>query len=46
MQRIFVTMATVFCVALLTVVAGCNTMQGIGKDIEAGGKAIEKAAGK
>jgi predicted small secreted protein len=26
--------------------AGCNTMQGIGKDIERGGEAIQEAAGK
>jgi predicted small secreted protein len=25
-------------------VAGCNTVQGIGKDLKDGGKAIEKAA--
>ena len=25
---------------------GCNTMRGAGEDIEQGGKAIEKAAGK
>jgi predicted small secreted protein len=29
--------------AVLTV-AGCNTISGAGKDIEAGGKAIEKSA--
>lgn len=26
------------------VLTACNTVQGIGKDIEAGGKAVEKAA--
>ncbi|MHB8882931.1 MAG: entericidin A/B family lipoprotein [Thermodesulfovibrionales bacterium] len=31
------------CCALL---AGCNTVHGVGKDIESGGKAIEKASGK
>jgi len=30
------------CAALL--LAGCNTVQGVGKDIEKGGQAIEKAA--
>jgi predicted small secreted protein len=26
--------------------AGCNTMEGMGKDIQKGGQAIEKAASK
>jgi len=30
----------------LTLVAGCNTMAGAGEDIQAGGRAIEKAADK
>ena len=30
----------------LALVAGCNTIQGAGKDIAAGGEAIERAAGK
>ena len=25
---------------------GCNTVEGVGKDVKAGGGAIEKAAGK
>jgi predicted small secreted protein len=25
---------------------GCNTVEGVGKDVKAGGSAIEKAAGK
>jgi predicted small secreted protein len=33
-------------IAILTIGAGCNTIQGLGKDIETGGKAIEKASGK
>jgi predicted small secreted protein len=32
--------------AALGVLAGCNTMQGLGKDIQKGGAAIEKAADK
>jgi entericidin B len=28
------------------VVAGCNTVEGVGKDIKKGGEAIEKAAEK
>ena len=27
-------------------VAGCNTVEGVGKDVKAGGQAIEKAADK
>ena len=29
--------------ALLVVLTGCNTVQGIGKDIEKGGEVIQKA---
>ena len=32
-----------FCTLLL---AGCNTVEGLGKDIKKGGEAIEKAAEK
>ena len=31
-------------IAAVLTVAGCNTISGAGKDVEAGGKAIEKAA--
>ncbi len=34
------------CVVSLVFLAGCNTMEGIGKDIKKGGEAIEKAADK
>lgn len=30
----------------LMILAGCNTMEGVGKDIKKGGEAIEKAADK
>ncbi len=30
-------------IAILTL-TGCNTVQGVGKDIQAGGKAVEKSA--
>ncbi len=30
-------------IALLVVLAGCNTVQGIGKEIEKGGEAVQKA---
>jgi entericidin B len=34
--------------ALLSAVllTGCNTLHGVGKDIESGGKAIQKSTGK
>jgi len=30
-------------IGVMFVVAGCNTVQGIGKDIEKGGEAIQRA---
>jgi len=33
-----------FVMAAVTSLMACNTVQGMGKDIERGGKAIEKAA--
>ncbi len=39
MSRILI--AFIACAALLT---GCNTVQGIGKDLKKGGEAIEKSA--
>jgi len=30
-------------VALMVVVAGCNTIQGVGKDIEKAGEAVQKS---
>lgn len=36
--------ALILVLAATLVLAGCNTVQGIGKDIEKGGHAIEKAA--
>lgn len=32
--------------AVLAVMSGCNTIEGVGKDIKKGGEAIEKAAEK
>ena len=34
----------ILMVALALLVAGCNTIQGVGKDVKKGGEAIEKAA--
>ena len=38
--------ATKVAILFLTafVLAGCNTAEGIGKDVQSGGKAIEKSA--
>ncbi len=40
MNRILIMVVT----ALMLTLAGCNTMQGIGEDIESAGKAIKKKA--
>ena len=32
--------------ALFVLLAGCNTIEGVGKDIKKGGEVIEKAADK
>ena len=34
----------ILIIACMTVLVGCNTMQGLGKDIKKAGKAIEEAA--
>ena len=40
-------MKTIFSlVAVLLAVSACNTMEGFGKDVKAGGAAIEKSADK
>jgi entericidin B len=36
--------ATLILLALLCGLAACNTVQGLGKDIEKGGEAIQKSA--
>lgn len=36
---------TVLVIVCFGVVAGCNTVSGVGKDIQSGGQAIEKASG-
>lgn len=40
-----ITFAVLAIVSVLSS-TGCNTMQGIGKDIERGGQAIERAASR
>lgn len=36
--------AAVLALLMLTVLAGCNTMQGVGKDIERGGEKLQNSA--
>jgi predicted small secreted protein len=36
----------VLLVAAMTLLAGCNTMRGVGKDVEAAGRTIQKSADK
>jgi predicted small secreted protein len=43
MKRIVLAVLSAFALGAL---AGCNTMEGLGKDIQKGGEAIEKAAEK
>ncbi|MCC6346892.1 MAG: entericidin A/B family lipoprotein [Nitrospirales bacterium] len=40
-RRIVLAVSVALCLSFL---AGCNTLQGMGKDIEKGGEAIQKAA--
>ena len=40
-------MKRIVCIILATFfLAGCNTIEGIGKDVKKGGEAVEKAADK
>lgn len=39
-------LAAFLAAAVLSLVAGCNTMEGAGKDVQAGGRAVERAADK
>jgi entericidin B len=36
--------AALFAVAALPVLAACNTIEGVGKDVKAGGQAVEETA--
>ena len=38
--------ALIILIASLYVLAGCNTIEGVGKDIQKGGEKIEDAAAK
>jgi entericidin B len=39
-------LAAILAAAVLSFVAGCNTMEGVGQDVQAGGRAVERAADK
>jgi entericidin B len=39
-------LAAFLAAAVLSLTAGCNTMEGAGKDVQAGGRAVERAADK
>jgi entericidin B len=41
-MRKFITLLS--CCGMAVLVLGCNTIHGIGKDLERGGEAIQKAA--
>ena len=38
------TFTTIIALTMLAALAGCNTVAGAGKDVQATGKAVEKAA--
>ncbi|TQI78396.1 entericidin B [Serratia fonticola] len=38
------TIVAIFSLLILSSLAGCNTTEGVGKDVEAGGKAIQRSA--
>ena len=40
------TIAAILAAAVLGLVAGCNTVEGVGQDVQAGGRAVERAADK
>jgi entericidin B len=40
------TIAAAVMAAMMVLVAGCNTVEGAGKDVKATGAAVEKAADK
>ena len=38
--------AALLTAAVLSLLAGCNTVEGLGQDVQAGGRAVERAADK
>jgi entericidin B len=45
-MKFITTITTLLAVAMLAILAGCNTVEGAGKDVKATGNAIENAADK
>ena len=43
-KKFFVLLSMLFLVSTAATLAGCNTLEGAGKDIQLGGKAIEDKA--
>ncbi len=37
---------TLVAILFLTALAGCNTVSGVGRDVESAGHAVERAGGK
>jgi entericidin B len=46
MNRIIALLFAASCAASFTLLAGCNTVEGAGKDVKATGQAVENAADK
>lgn len=38
--------ATLLAASVLALLAGCNTVEGLGQDVQAGGRAVERTADK
>ncbi len=43
MKKIAMTLIAILCLIAL---AGCNTVSGVGRDVESAGHAVERAGGK
>ena len=38
--------AAILAAAVFGLISGCNTVEGLGQDVQAGGRAVERAADK
>jgi entericidin B len=45
-MKLITTITTLLAFAMLAILAGCNTVEGAGKDVKATGNAIENTADK
>lgn len=45
-MKITTVITTLLAVTMLAILAGCNTIEGAGKDVKATGSAVENAADK